>query len=123
MKTWEMIKALTENPEKKFKGKILGQAELYEGILVWSSSMEDVVISNTLLKMEWEEVKEPVNFMDVVRESNNKSIRFEVEHDLFIDHATDRKFTLSVFLDYISHEYISSDAADILLNGKFYIED
>ena len=72
---------------------------------------------------EWEEVKEPVNFVDVLRESNNKSIRFKLEHNLFIDHVSDRKFTLSVFLNYIGHEYISSDVADILLNGKFYIED
>ena len=123
MKTWEMIKKISENPEKKFKSKDFGQVEMHSGCLVDSEFMECILVDSDFFRAEWEEVKEPVNFMDVLRESNNKSIRFKLEHNLFIDHATDRKFTLSVFLNYIGHEYISSDVADILLNGKFYIED
>ena len=31
MKTWEMIKEITENPEKKFKEKSFGQVEMFKG--------------------------------------------------------------------------------------------
>ena len=122
MKTWEMIKALTENPEKKFKGKILGQAELYEGILVWSSSMEDVVISNTLLKMEWEEVKEPVSFIEAVE--SEKKIRVEHEYlDGSLETLTTNYHGIDDVLYTIGNCFDGDGVRDIILNGKWYIED
>lgn len=68
MKTWEMIKELTENPDKRFKIKN-GKATvgISDSRLQWLDD-EDVeaefVLTELILHdMEWEEVKEPVDFM------------------------------------------------------------
>ena len=122
MKTWDMLEILAKYPEKKFNNKAFGQVELFGSILVWSSNMEDVVISNTLLKMEWEEVKKPVSFIEAVE--SKKKIR--VEHS-YLDGNLETLTTNYYDLDDVLYEignYISDDGCgDIILNGKWYIED
>ena len=67
MKTWEMIKEITENPDKRFKIKN-GKATvgISDSRLQWLDD-EDVeaefVLTELILHdMEWEEVEEPVDF-------------------------------------------------------------
>lgn len=69
MKTWEMIKELTENPDKKFR-RVGEDRELYVGVynnfVAWEGDYaletggEPFEIYTDL---EWEEVKQPVDFM------------------------------------------------------------
>ena len=76
MKTWEMIKELTENPEKKFKEKSFGQVEMFKGYLVQSSNMDIIVINKDILEKEWEEVKEPVTWKEAFEAGlNGKKIK------------------------------------------------
>ena len=71
MKTWEMIKELTENPKKKFRLK--GNNVVLE---VVDGEIDLTDIDWVLLDDEWEEVKEPVDFMTAI-----KSRKFvKVEH-------------------------------------------
>lgn len=122
MKTWDMLEILAKYPEKKFNNKLLGQVELHEGILVWSSNMEDVAISNTLLKMEWEEVKEPVNFMAAVESGKKISVKCAIEtyegkgklREIYYKELSEMLRILAGYGDEI--------ATDIILNGKWYIE-
>lgn len=72
MKTWEMIKELTENPEKKFKS-ISGR---YGDRVAFVNGFECIVqedkygnaIPSIVIHREWEEVKEPVGFIELLEE-------------------------------------------------------
>ncbi len=121
MKTWDMLEILAKYPEKKFNNKTLGQVELYEGTLVWSSNMEEVIMSNTVLKMEWEEVKEPVDFMEALKSCK----RVSVEHPNLFDMPAIYKKNASIatVINYIFESYSDALVREIILNGKWYIED
>ena len=67
MKTWEMIKELTENPDKRFKIKY-GKATvgISDSRLQWLDDEDDVEVEFVLTElilhdMEWEEVEGPVD--------------------------------------------------------------
>ena len=64
MKLWEMIKELTENPEKEFVRKRDGlRIKAKEnGELNWDSGHRFMKTND-----EWEEVKKPVDFMTALR--------------------------------------------------------
>ena len=121
MKTWEMIKEITENPEKKFKEKSFGQVEIFEGELVWSSNMDIVIISEVVLGMEWEEVKEPVDFMEALKSCK----RVSVEHPNLFDMPAIYKKNASIatVINYIFESYSDALVREIILNGKWYIEE
>lgn len=120
MKTWEMIKELTENPNKKFVNAF--------GHIVEHSKPKGIVFSkpksltHISLNDEWEEIKEPVSFIKAV-ESGKK---IKVEHD-FIDGDIDYLEENYVSLDEMFWELgenLSGDGVrDVITNGKFYIED
>lgn len=69
MKTWEMVKELMENPEKKFALKSDDTVCLgcNDGVIDLSS------IDYLLIVDEWKEVKEPVTFVEAVE--SGKSIK------------------------------------------------
>ena len=105
MKTWEMIKKLTENSSKEFKR---------EDGLVLSTSIDDTLIwepgyTHLNLHDEWEEVKEPVSFMEAVE--SGKRIR----HELWLEYDF-----LEVVLYKLS-ELSTKTMRDMIL-GKWYIE-
>lgn len=119
IKTWEMIKELSENPKKKFKRKTDGlEIRNMCGRFNWEPGYTFLGVND-----EWEEVKEPVDFMEVVKKSNDNTTWFKVEHSLLTEQSIEKTFTLATFLDYISETFISGCVADILSTGKFYIED
>lgn len=118
-----MIKEITENPEKKFKEKSFGQVEIFEGELVWSSNMDIVIISEVVLGMEWEEVKEPVDFMEVLKriEDSDGDIRLMLINDLYGVEIKNKTFDKVLYN--LSIDYLDTSIADILLNSKWYIEE
>lgn len=118
MKTWEMIKELTENPDKKFirKGDPLEMSVDGLKYLRWESGHDYIN-----LKHEWEEIKEPVDFMTAVASGS----RIRAEHDLVQEHPY---YLLNYFcaMDEVVRdltEYFSEDIREIIINGKWYIED
>lgn len=118
MKTWEMIKELGENPEKEFKredGLVVSTS--IDDTLMWESGYTHLNIHD-----EWEEVKEPVNFMTAVESGK----RIKVEHKLASELSIDDLITFSsldclVFT--LGDIFNTSQVAEIILNGKWYIED
>ncbi|CAK7069613.1 hypothetical protein [Tissierella sp.] len=120
MKTWEMIKELTENPKKKFKNKNIPY------IVVACNSINLLVNEegnyiNVPFDAEWEEVKEPVSFIQVLeRVKNNLSTRITLH-----DEARERIYairSLSGILRDLDEEFDSKEISKILLEGKWYIE-
>ena len=75
MKTWEMIKELTENPHKKFKSNKEPDRHVFiqDGVLKWQSGKEFTLnvnqnkFSGTLNQYEWEEVKQPVTWQEAIQ--------------------------------------------------------
>ncbi len=112
MKTWEMIKKLTENPEKEFTRKSDGlhiKTNEY-GELVWDSGYQFLRLHH-----DWEEVKKPVDFITAI-------IAFHAGKDIYCingDYRFDFKYKPYRGLKDIFGNPISS--SDIL-NGKWYIE-
>lgn len=102
MKTWEMIKELTENQNKRFKnqyGDVVGKGNGQTD----KKGFTDGVFykNNTPCRYEvdlndvWEEVKEPVDFMTAFNAwwSDNKTISYELDgHKYTINTKSDVKF-------------------------------
>lgn len=82
MKTWEMIKELTENPKKKFE--LIGDGSIVSlklGFIVWESNLQSPKM-NTF--DEWEEVKQPVSFMEAMKAfEEGKKIHAIVDNNTF----------------------------------------
>ena len=126
MKTWEMIKNLSENPNKKFISNYTKDnyyiAEVNNEILSIVDSYNNKPIILISLKREWEEVKKPVSFMDILIQAKKDNAKlFTIKnpaHDVnFI------KQPLYFILSYLSTTYTDDLLADILLNSVWYIED
>ena len=122
MKTWQMIKELTENPSKRFtydaatKGSYI---TIEGGRPVWRGKGQCGQRLIVFIDDEWEEVKQPVNFMEAV--ASGKRIR--VEHELTNNDAELKKTSLlDDFLGKLN-SYLSSEIKEILTNGEFYTED
>ena len=88
MKTWEMIKALTEDNKKKFKDSLNSTIGLNKGgELSWLeeigiSAEKPVVFGKTFywnnLDVEWKEIKESVTWQEAL-EANSKGKKVKVE--------------------------------------------
>lgn len=126
MKAWEMIKELTENPEKKFitpSGSIPGAyVSSRDGKVVWEGQGQygqELIVN---LDDEWEELKEPVSFMELLQEvkmDHNLTFRYESFPEINFSF----KGKLYKFLCQIGSEFASVDVARLLTEGRFYIED
>ena len=128
MKTWEMIKELTENPDKRFKIKN-GKATvgISDSRLQWLDD-EDVEVEFVFTEFilhdtEWEEVKEPVDFIEVLKriKDSDGDIRLMLINDLYEVEIKNKTFDKVLY--HLSIDYLDTDIADILLNGKWYIEE
>ena len=112
MKTWEMIKELTENPEKKFKrvGDELEVSLDSDNSLLWKSGHAPFNINHV-----WKEVKEPVDFMTAFKAwyDDKKTIIVETEFKGEVIMA-------SIFEG--CNEY-AEFGAGLIAEGKWYIED
>lgn len=116
MRTFEMVKELTYNPEKKFKRKSDGQVVFIENNkLSWEPGIRSIGIYD-----EWEGVKEPVTFIEVVKAAKEgKTVG--VKHDkIEVEYA---KWELGDLLSDINHYFDTEDLAEIILGGKWYIDE
>ncbi|WP_042678490.1 hypothetical protein [Anaerosalibacter massiliensis] len=115
MKTWEMIKELTENPEKKFKRKgVVGdviEVGMESDEITWLGSGDSFIINSMQLNNEWEEVKEPMTFIEAV--NSGKLMKHETWADSYL-----KLYDLCEALSLLPNEKIRS-----MLNGKWYIAD
>ena len=129
MKTWEMIKELTENPKKEFVLKNDRRVNVFMtvgGEVCYEVDGCDIVkllkLDGWLLKQEWEEVKKPVGFMDVLKQAKKDNAKLftikNPEHDVNFT-----KQPLYFILSYLSSTCTDDLLADILLNSEWYIED
>ena len=108
MKTWEMIKELTENPSKEFTRKSDGlhiKTNKY-GELIWDSGYQFLRLHH-----DWEEIKKPVDFMtafQAFRKMKTISVKCDgMEDAVFLGKSNGH----AIFHE----EYIE--------NGKWYIEN
>jgi hypothetical protein len=119
MKTWEMIKELIENPDKKFKTLTNDDSESYvtteNSIAIWRGAdnygQPLCVAVGKADCYEWEEVKEPVSFMEALNNGNRiRPESWRSEHYLDIDD--------------LLYEISDMDEEEIrqLLNGEWYTE-
>lgn len=126
MKTWEMIKEISENKEKKFKnsmGNIVGLNKT--GRLSWlekGNNNGDPLVFGSCdawpnLNIEWELVREPVDFMTAVKAfSEGKPVICESS-----------SFGKRRYNPTHGHTLIDDKDSSIsyqeIINGKWYIED
>ena len=122
MKLWEMIKELMENPNEEFVSVRYGD-ELTATIVdsfVFFRNADGSLVGCVASDREWTKVKSPVSFMEAVKAQ--KPIR--VEHDIVgIDEKLGEYRELDFFLEYLVGNWYECEVRDVLLNGKFYIED
>ena len=129
MKTWEMIKELTENPNKKFANKG-GLKNCYvtveDGIIVWRGDMQcGQAMSIGFIDgrdREWEEVKEPVTFMEAVESGKRIRVEHKLVNDSDIWNLIDLT-SLDCLIYTLGEKYNAIEVKDIIENGKWYIED
>lgn len=122
METWEMIKELTENPNKKFISKIDSSrpeekrvAYIDGRVVVFENHNGHIFIND-----EWEEIKQPVSFLEAMDEINyNHNKRLKVEHRP--SGITTNFMFLHEILEYLS-KFSNLATPEVILNGKWYIE-
>ena len=131
MITWEMIKELTENPEKEFISYELGdgrdvlKTKSICGVIRFFNEEDrwHEVLIGVDLEREWEEVKEPVDFMTAITSGKKVSVKCAIEtyegkgklREIYYRQPNEMLRALAGYGD--------EAAIDIILNGKWYIED
>lgn len=123
MKTWEMIKKLTENPEKKFKSvhedKSIAPtfAVVEDGWILYKSVLgRSTALYGIGFDWRWEEAKEPVTWEEAFKAGlEGNKIKPEGQHLTFLDYES---------LDYVILCLAErpSSYKKIMLD-KWYIED
>jgi len=105
MKTWEMIKELTENPKKVFMrdyDELVVKVDKTTETLSWESGHEHLCIDD-----EWVEVKQPVTWQEALEAwANGKSLRLLINDRIY--HLVPSKFII---------------AQEDIEKGKWYILD
>lgn len=125
MKTWEIIKELTENPGKKFHVK--DNKHLIVNIKA-TGAIDFRNVSqnrdyNPSIEWEWEEIKEPMTFMDAVQTG-----RYIKSVDPIITKASsgydfyEGYQSLSDFLYRLGNDFSSKEIRCILFDAEFYVE-
>ena len=122
MKLWEVLKALEENPKKKFTSNGDIVAQIYEqskcyGII--GVNPGEVIIDS---ERDWQEVKQPVPWHKAIEEwAKGKNISCEVDGFVFFysKNLIDMEDKWRVLR---SKEGVSISVNEIL-NGKWYVEE
>lgn len=120
MKTWEMIKELTENPEKIFKNqygveiRVLPDNDLFFGGEIGHNFIG--------ITDEWEEVKDPVTFIDALKSGKRVMIKHQ-DLDGELSYMSEIYNEIDDVMYNISNYFTAEGVREILLNGKWYIED
>ena len=116
MKTWEMMQHSGKKFKRKSDGFVIEIAP--DGTLYWDSGHRFLNTND-----EWEEVKEPVDFMTVIAEVKHAQRRLPITLIYEKYEAKYRNEYLSNVLNYLRMNFESNKIAEIIQNGKWYIED
>lgn len=141
MKTWKMIKELAENPSKRFKSNLYNKEllALIKNNKLYIQNEKGVEMTNIDMSREWEEVKQPVDFMTAVK--SGKKVR--VEHKYIKDLCNEIYSREDCAYDYnllnainegehrdlvgllsaICDHALNGDIQEIILNGNWYIQE
>ena len=118
MKTWEMIKELTENPKKVFK-VICEESQQETTVSINYGEITTQGYQQLFTDDEWEEVKQPVSFMEAV--ASEQRLLYINPNDSA--DARGGYYALDEFLQLLGRTHTDDGVADLILNGEFYIED
>lgn len=115
MKTWEMM----QHSGKKFKRKSDGFViEITpDGTLYWDSGHRFLNIND-----EWEEVKDPVTFIDALKSGKRVMIKHQ-DLDGELSYMSETYNDIDDVMYNISNYFTAEGVREILLNGEWYIED
>ena len=120
MKTWEMIKELTENPKKKFEStrfdiRLIAYVNSFGSLVVEDCKDSERQLSWSINR-EWEEVKEPVSWEKAFEAGlHGKRIK-PVGQDLTFP---DYENLIHVFKYLIDRPHFFNE----IILGNWYIED
>lgn len=89
MKLWEVMKALEENPEKKFalkgRNQVIGTTRLARGVTVAVDDSQFQYVAELEFSDNWEEVKQPVPWQEAIEAwMNEKTVRCEIGEENYI---------------------------------------
>lgn len=117
MKSWEMIRELSENPKKKFKRKTDGlEIRSMCGRFNWEPGYTFLGVAD-----EWEEIKESVSFLDVVR-AGTKGYLISVKHEGMAISYQDWYFK-PLMMELGKELESEEELLELIKNGEWYIED
>lgn len=117
MKTWEMIKEITEHPEKEFYDKYEPEAGkiYFDGKAIrWQDTAEPLKLI-LLDQGNWEEVRQ-LDFMTAMEEIKDE---ISVEYDGVV---VEFKKIDEMFY-FLGKHYTDTFIRSLILNGKWYIEE
>ncbi len=136
MKTWEMIKELTENPEKEFASRAVGIFAEQKAYMIIDEYGEPTIrivnvetgnsIRSHHISREWgeiKEIKEPVSFMEAIESSKRIMVRHELIKSEYVKELSEKYHMMPIIMYKLSGEFSTKGLSDIILNGKWYIED
>ena len=112
MKTWQMIKELTEDPNKEFirttDGLHIKTNE--DGELIWDSGYQFMRTG-----YEWEELKQSVDFMTAIKSGKDVGVKYAG--------ANYKEMSLPNLFYELQQDNNHKAIRKIILNGKWYIKD
>lgn len=120
MNTYEMLKVI-EGTNKTFVDQYGNRIAFEEDGYLYQNTGQVFMITRDILKnSEWEEVKEPVSFLEAVKASKVGKI---VTADLEGYKVSTSYSSIDSLLITLGSRFESFDLVDLLKDTKFYIED
>jgi hypothetical protein len=116
MKTWEMIKALTENPKLSFINSRNTRISIDNDGYVLIFGIKDRINENLDINAEWELIQEPVDFTTAIK-------AFKEGKKIYVIYGVDFKHTYINKIGELYDERNDSITYEEILNGKWYIEE
>ena len=125
-----MIKELTENPDKEFisyelrGGRDVLKAKSIDGIIGFcdEGAGQHEVLIGVDLKREWEEVKEPVDFMTAIKALNGGKVIYAIRPGGYreVFNPAGKQTDWGVAVEQTQGYAVDTGA---ILYGKWYIQD
>lgn len=120
-KTYEALKMIEENKKLKFTNGyvIMRFNNIFDTISFYDAKNENEAVSllNININGEWKLIKQSVTFEEVL----NSNKRCKIEHELLHEKLEYQPFDNLMY--YLSNTYYENDFKQILIEGKWYLED
>lgn len=116
-KIYEALKMLEENKNLKFKNKHNEIMEYKQNCVRIFKDNKNIEFYGFVLEDEWELIKQPVTFEEVL----NSDKRCKVEHELLDDENEYETFDNLMY--FLSNSLFEKELKEIIKNGKWYLED